>query len=62
MFCYSSQCYSGFTGQVSTLVPFTLDLGCEDFILFDQIAKDLEHGVDSILTDPIKTSELVNFN
>ena len=50
--------YPGFTGKVSSLTHFPLEPGCEDYAFLDQAVADFEHGLDSILTDSLKTLEL----
>ena len=50
--------YSGFTGKVSSLTHFPLELGCEDHSFPDQAVANFEQGLDSILTDSIETPEL----
>ena len=49
--------YSGFTGKVSSLTHFPLEPRCEDYSFLDQAVADFEQGLDSILTDSIKTPE-----
>ena len=53
-----SHIYPGFTGKVSSLTHFPLEPGCEDYAFLDQAAADFKQGIDSILTDSLKTSEL----
>ena len=53
-----SHIYPGLTGKVSSLNPFPLELGCEDYSFLVQAMADFEQGLDSILTDCIQTSEL----
>ena len=53
-----SHIYPGFTGKVSSLTHFPLEPGCEDYAFLDQAVADFEQGLDSILTDPLKTPEL----
>ena len=48
----------GFTGKVSSLTHFPLEPGCEDYAFLDQAVADFEQGLDSILTDSLKTPEL----
>ena len=48
----------GFTGKVSSLTHFPLEPGLEDYAFFDQAVADFDQGVDSILTDSLKTLEL----
>ena len=48
----------GFTGMVSSLTPFPLEPGCEDYSFVDQAVADFKQGLDSIFTDSIKTPEL----
>ena len=50
--------YPGFTGKVSSLTHFPLEAGCEDYAFLDQAVADFEQGLDSILTDSLKTPEL----
>ena len=45
----------GFTGKVSSLNHFPLKPGCEDYSFLDQVVANFEQGLDSILTDSIKT-------
>ena len=49
--------YPGFTGKVSSLTHFPLELGNEDSFL-DQAVTDFEQGLDSILTSSLETPEL----
>ena len=53
-----SHIYPGFTGKVSSLTHFPLDPGCEDYAFLDHTVADFEQGLDSILTDSLKTLEL----
>ena len=53
-----SHIYPGFTGKVSSLTHFPLEPGCEDYAFLDQAVADFEQGLDSILTDSLKTLEL----
>ena len=53
-----SHIYPGFTGKVSSLTHFPLEPGCEDYAFLDQAVADFEQGLDSILTDSLKTPEL----
>ena len=53
LFVAHSNIYPGFTGKVSSLTHFSLEPGCED-----QAVADFEQGLDSILTDSLKTLEL----
>ena len=57
-FVAHSHIYSGFTGKVSSLMHFPLEPGCEDYAFLDQAVADFEQGLDSILTDSLKTPEL----
>ena len=57
-FITQSDIYPGFTGKVSTLTNFPLKPDCEDYFSMDQAVKDFEHGLDSILTDPVDPPEL----
>ena len=53
-----SHIYPGFTDKVSWLTHFPLEPGCEDYSFLDQAVADFEQGLDSIVTDSIKTPEL----
>ena len=53
-----SDFYLGFTGKVSSLTHFPLEVGCEDYAFFDQAIADFEEGLDSILTNSPETLEL----
>ena len=53
-----SHIYPGFTGKVSSLTHFTLEPGYEDYAFLDQAVADFKQGLDSILTDSLKTLEL----
>ena len=53
-----SQIYPGFTGKVSSLTHFPLEPGCEDYAFLDQAIANFEQGLDSILTNSLKTPEL----
>ena len=53
-----SHIYPGFTGKVSSLTLFPLELGCEDYSFLDQAMADFEQGLDSILTNSFETPEL----
>ena len=57
-FVAHSHIYPGFTGKVSSLTHFPLEPGCEDYAFLDQAVADFEQGLDSILTDSLKTLEL----
>ena len=57
-FVTHSHIYPGFTGKVSLLTHFPLELGCEDYSFLDQAVADFGQGLDSILTDSIETPEL----
>ena len=57
-FVAHSHIYPRFTGKVSSLTHFPLELGCEDYSFLDQAVADFEQGFDSILTDSIETPEL----
>ena len=57
-FVACSHIYPGFTGKVSSLTHFPLEPVCEDYAFFDQAVADFEQGLDSILTDSLKTLEL----
>ena len=56
-----SDIYPGFTGKVSSLNHFLLELGCENYSFLDQAMTDFEQGLDSILTDSHETPELDAF-
>ena len=43
---------------MSSLTHFPLEPGCEDYAFLDQAVTDFEQGLDSILTDSLKTLEL----
>ena len=53
-----SHIYTMFTGKVSSLTHFPLELGYEDYSFLDQAVADFEKGLDSILTDSLETPEL----
>ena len=57
-FVAHSHIYAGFTGKDSLLTHFPMEQGCEDYSFLDQGVADFEQGLDSILTDSIKTLEL----
>ena len=57
-FVVHSHIYPGFTGKVSSLTHFPLELGCEDYSFLDQALVDFEQGLDSILTNSLETPEL----
>ena len=57
-FVAHSHIYPGFTGKVSSLTHFPLEPGCEDYAFFDQAVADFKQGLDSILTDSLRTLEL----
>ena len=57
-FVAHSHIYPGFTGKVSSLTHFPLELGCEDCSFLDQAMADFEQGLDSILTYFLETPEL----
>ena len=57
-FVACSHIYPGFTGKVSSLTHFSLEPGCEDYAFLDQAVADFKQGLDSILTDSLKTPEL----
>ena len=57
-FVAHSHIYPGFTGKVSSLTQFPLELGCKDYSFLDQAVADFEQGLDSILTDSPETPEL----
>ena len=52
-----SHIYSDSIGKVAWLIPFQLKPGCEDYSFLEQICADFEQGLNSILTDFIKTPE-----
>ena len=56
-FVACSHIYPGFTGKVSSLTYFPLELACEDYSFLDQALADFEQGLDSILTDSLETPE-----
>ena len=53
-----SHIYPGFTGKMSSLTHFPLELDCEDYSFLDQAMADFEQGLDSILTNSLDTPEL----
>ena len=53
-----SHIYPGFSGEVSSLTHFPLELGCEDYSFLDQAVADFEQGFDSVLTNSLETPEL----
>ena len=57
-FVTHSYIYPGFTGEVSSLTHFPMELGCEDYSFLDQAMADSEQGLDSILTASFETPEL----
>ena len=57
-FVACSHIYPGFIGKVSSLTHLPLEPGCEDYAFLDQAVADFEQGLDSILTDSLKTLEL----
>ena len=57
-FVAHSHIYPGFTGKVSTLTHFTLELVSNDYSFLDQAMADFEQGLDSILTNSLETPEL----
>ena len=57
-FVSHSHIYPGFTGKVSSLIHFPLELGCEDYSFLDQAMADFEQGLDSILINSLDTLEL----
>ena len=57
-FVAHSHIYPGFTGKVSSLTHFPLELGCEDYPFLDQAMDNFEQGLDSILTDSLETPGL----
>ena len=54
-FVAHSHIYPGFTGKVSSLTHFPLEPACEDYSFLDQAITDFEQGLDSTLTDSLKT-------
>ena len=50
--------YPGLTGKVSSFTHFSLEPGSEDYAFLDQAVADCEQGLDSIVTDSLKTLEL----
>ena len=57
-FVAHSHIYPGFTGKVTSLTHFPLEPWCEDYAFLDQAIDDFKQGLDSILTDSLKTPEL----
>ena len=57
-FVVHSHIYHGFTGKVSLLTHFPLELGCEYYYFLDQAMADFEQGLDSLLTDSLEAPEL----
>ena len=57
-FVAHSHIYPGFTGEVSSLTHFPLEPGCEEYSFLHQTVADFEEGLDSFVTDSIKTPEL----
>ena len=57
-FVAHSHIYPWFTSIVSSLTHFPLEPGCEDYSFQDQVVADFEQGLDSILTNSLKTREL----
>ena len=57
-FVACSHIYPGFTGKLSSLTHFPMEPGCEDYAFLDQAVADFKQGLDSILTDSLKTPEL----
>ena len=57
-FVAHSHIYPWFTDKMSSLTHFSLEPGYEDYSFLDQSVTDFEQGLDSILTDSIKTLEL----
>ena len=57
-FVAHSHIYPRFTGKVSSLTLFPLEPEYEDYALLDQAVANFEQGLDSILTDSLKTLEL----
>ena len=45
-------------GQVSPLAHFLLEPGHETYYFLDQAVEHFEHGLDSILNDAVKTTEV----
>ena len=50
-FVAHSHIYTGLTGKVSSVTPFPLELGCEDYYFLNQAIADFEQSLYSILTD-----------
>ena len=57
-FLAHSHIYPWFTGKMSSLIQFPLELGCEDYSFLDQTMAAFDQGLDSILTDSLETPEL----
>ena len=62
-FVAHSHIYHGFTGKVSSLTHFPMELRCEDHSFLYQAVADFELGLDYILTNSLETPELyTSFN
>ena len=57
-FVAHSHIYPGFTGKLSSLTHFPLELGCEDYSFLDQAMADFKQGLASILTNSLEPLEL----
>ena len=57
-FVACSYIFPGFTSKVSSLSHFPLESGCEDYAFLDQAVAYFEQGLDSNLTESLKTPEL----
>ena len=57
-FVVQSHTYPAFMGKVSSLTHFMLESGCEDYSFLDQAVADFEQGLDSTITNSVKTLEL----
>ena len=60
-FVAGSYVYPGFMSKVSTQTHTPLKPRCGDYSLLGQAMADFEHGLDFIITDSIKSSELDAF-
>ena len=56
-FVVCTQIYPCFMDQMSTLIHFLFEWSCEDYTFLDQVVKQFEHGVYSILMKHIDTPE-----
>ena len=54
-FVAHSHIYPWFTGKVLSLIHFPLEPSCEDYFFLDKAVANFEQGLDSILTDSLKT-------